>query len=98
MEGVFATEPAEHWLPIIDAAGVPCGKVRTLDDVYGWEQTLSQGLLLDVAHATQGDLKLPGHPSASTTTPTRAAGRPTSRRPPSASTTTRSASGSTDSP
>jgi crotonobetainyl-CoA:carnitine CoA-transferase CaiB-like acyl-CoA transferase len=41
---------------------VPSGKVRSLDDVYGWEQTLSQGLLLSVEHATQGQLNLPGSP------------------------------------
>jgi crotonobetainyl-CoA:carnitine CoA-transferase CaiB-like acyl-CoA transferase len=62
MEGHFASEPAEHWLAILASAGVPAGKVRTLDDVYGREQTLSQGLLLDVTHATLGDLKLPGSP------------------------------------
>ena len=62
MEGVFASESAEHWLSILASAGVPSGKVRNLDDVYGWDQTLSQGLLLDVAHATQGNLKLPGSP------------------------------------
>jgi formyl-CoA transferase len=36
--------------------------VRTIDDVYGWEQTLSQGLLLDVEHPVLGALRLPGSP------------------------------------
>ena len=36
--------------------GVPAGKVRTLDEVYEWEQTRSQGLLIDVEHATLGQL------------------------------------------
>lgn len=62
IEEVFATAPAEHWLDRLAAAGVPAGKVRTLDDVYAWEQTLSQGLLLEVQHATQGTLRLPGSP------------------------------------
>ena len=57
IEAIFATEPAEHWLPLIDAARVPCGKVRTIDDVYRWEQTLSQGLLIET-----GGLELPGPP------------------------------------
>ena len=38
------------------------GKVRTLDEVYGWDQTLSQGLLVDVEHATLGRVQLPGPP------------------------------------
>ena len=62
IEALFADEPAEHWLALLAGAGVPSGKVRSLDDVYGWEQTLSQGLLLSVEHATQGRLDLPGSP------------------------------------
>jgi len=62
IEAHFAAGPAEEWLDILAAAGVPAGKVRSLDDVYAWDQTLSQGLLLDVAHATHGDLRLPGSP------------------------------------
>ena len=62
LESHFATDPAEHWLDLLSSAGVPSGKVRSLDDVYGWEQTLSQGLLLSVPHATLGDVDLPGSP------------------------------------
>lgn len=62
IEALFAAEPAEHWLGILAEAGVPSGKVRSMDDVYTWEQTLSQGLLLSVSHATQGELNLPGSP------------------------------------
>ena len=62
IEELFAPEPAEHWLAALAEAGVPSGKVRSMDDVYSWEQTLSQGLLLSVEHATQGELRLPGSP------------------------------------
>lgn len=62
VEAAFATQPAEHWLAVLSEAGVPSGKVRTIDDVYAWEQTRSQGLLLEVDHATQGRLELPGSP------------------------------------
>jgi crotonobetainyl-CoA:carnitine CoA-transferase CaiB-like acyl-CoA transferase len=62
MEGLFADQPAEHWLAMLSDAGVPAGKVRSMDDVYTWDQVLSQGLLLDVEHATKGALQLPGSP------------------------------------
>jgi crotonobetainyl-CoA:carnitine CoA-transferase CaiB-like acyl-CoA transferase len=62
LEELFASAPAEQWLAALAEAGVPSGKVRSMDDVYGWDQTLSQGLLLSVEHATQGELKLPGSP------------------------------------
>jgi crotonobetainyl-CoA:carnitine CoA-transferase CaiB-like acyl-CoA transferase len=62
IEEAFATAGAEHWLPILAAAGVPAGKVRTLDDVYTWEQTRSQGLVIEVDHPTAGTIELPGPP------------------------------------
>ena len=46
----------------LDEIGVPAGKVRTIDEVYAWEQTRSQGLLIDVEHATLGRLQLAGPP------------------------------------
>src|SRR5699024_8435013 len=60
LESIFAEHPAEHWLELLSDAGIPSGKVRTLDEVYEWEQTLSQGLKVDVEHATKGTLSLPG--------------------------------------
>ena len=62
LEGVFADIPAEELLARLSAAGVPAGKVRTLDDVYGWDQLESQGLKISVEHATAGPLTLPGPP------------------------------------
>jgi crotonobetainyl-CoA:carnitine CoA-transferase CaiB-like acyl-CoA transferase len=62
IEGVFAAWDAEPLLAHLDAAGVPAGRVRTVDEVYGWEQTASQGLLLDVEHASLGRIRLPGPP------------------------------------
>jgi crotonobetainyl-CoA:carnitine CoA-transferase CaiB-like acyl-CoA transferase len=62
LEDAFAQIPAEDLLARLTAAGIPAGKVRTLDEVYGWDQTLSQGLLVDVDHETLGRLQLPGPP------------------------------------
>ncbi|TQL68562.1 crotonobetainyl-CoA:carnitine CoA-transferase CaiB-like acyl-CoA transferase [Nocardioides albertanoniae] len=62
VESVFAPWPAEELLVKLAEAGVPAGKVRSLDEVYAWEQTASQGLLIDVDHATLGPLTLPGPP------------------------------------
>jgi crotonobetainyl-CoA:carnitine CoA-transferase CaiB-like acyl-CoA transferase len=60
IEAALATDSAEHWLGVLSEAGVPSGKVRTIDDVYDWEQTRSQGLLLEVEHPVHGTLRLPG--------------------------------------
>ncbi len=60
IESAFAHEGAEVWLARLAEAGVPAGKVRTLDDVYTWEQALSQGLLVEVDHITAGRIQIPG--------------------------------------
>ncbi|MGY1771748.1 CaiB/BaiF CoA transferase family protein [Blastococcus sp. SYSU D00813] len=62
LEEAFAGIGPEDLLARLAAAGIPAGKVRTLDETYGWDQTLSQGLLVDVDHATLGRLQLPGPP------------------------------------
>ena len=60
IESALAGAPAEHWLAALDRCGIPAGKVRALDEVYEWEQTRSQGLVVDVAHPVHGRLALPG--------------------------------------
>jgi len=62
LEATFAGIDAETLLARLAAAGVPAGKVRTIDEVYGWDQALSQGLLVDVEHQTLGPVQLPGPP------------------------------------
>ncbi|MGN6131463.1 MAG: CaiB/BaiF CoA transferase family protein [Nocardioidaceae bacterium] len=81
IEKVLGTEPAEHWLTLLADAGIPSGKVRTIDDVYAWEQTRSQGLLLEVEHPTQGRIELPGSPLRFDDNPF-SGGRPTHLPPP----------------
>lgn len=60
IEKVFATESAEHWLKLLEDIGIPAGKVRTIDEVYEWDQVKSQGLVIEVEHSTKGRLTLPG--------------------------------------
>ncbi|ROR89557.1 formyl-CoA transferase [Nocardioides aurantiacus] len=62
VEEVFADWDAEPLLARLAEIGVPAGKVRTVDEVYAWDQTLSQGLLVDVEHAVLGRVQLPGPP------------------------------------
>ena len=62
IEGIFAARPAEDWLDLLVDAGIPAGKVRSMDDVYGWDQVRSQGLVLEVDHPAYGTLELTGSP------------------------------------
>jgi len=62
VESAFADWDAEPLLARLAEVGVPAGKVRTLDEVYAWDQTASQGLIVEVEHPTLGPLTLPGPP------------------------------------
>jgi crotonobetainyl-CoA:carnitine CoA-transferase CaiB-like acyl-CoA transferase len=62
VERALAERSAEEWLAELAGLGIPAGKVRTLDDVYTWDQTASQGLLVEVDHPTVGRVTLPGPP------------------------------------
>jgi formyl-CoA transferase len=59
---IFRAYDTEPLLKLLDQIGVPAGKVRNVQEVYEWEQTKSQGLLVDVEHATLGTVTLPGPP------------------------------------
>lgn len=54
--------PADQWLAQFWRAGVPAGRVRSLDQVYEWEQTRSQGLVITVDDSQLGAVDLPGPP------------------------------------
>ncbi|QSR31248.1 CoA transferase [Nocardioides sp. S5] len=82
IEERLATAPADTWLARLDEAGVPSGRIRTLDEVYTWDQTLSQGLLIDVDHPTLGRVQLPGPPLRFETPDGEPAGRASHRHPP----------------
>jgi crotonobetainyl-CoA:carnitine CoA-transferase CaiB-like acyl-CoA transferase len=58
----FAHFDAAPLLQKLAEAGIPAGKVRSLDEVYQWDQVLSQGLLIDVEHDVLGKISLPGPP------------------------------------
>jgi formyl-CoA transferase len=62
VDGAFGAYPLAELLPRLAGAGVPAGEVRTLDRVYDWDQTRSQGLLVEVEHAVAGTVRLPGPP------------------------------------
>ena len=63
VEKVFADWDAEPLLARLAEVGIPAGKVRTMDEVYAWDQTASQGLLIDVEHSVLGSAD-PARPAA----------------------------------
>ena len=60
LEHCFADLDRDAVLAQLEHAGVPAGRIRSIDEVYQWEQTRTQRLIVDVEHATLGTIALPG--------------------------------------
>ncbi len=58
----FSKRPADEWVEEIRDAGVPCGPVNALADVFTDEHVLSSGILHDVDHPAAGILKMLASP------------------------------------
>jgi formyl-CoA transferase len=60
LERCFAGLDRETVLAQLTKAGVPAGRIRSIDEVYDWDQVRSQRLTVNVEHASLGPLTLPG--------------------------------------
>ena len=58
----FRAATVDEWVERLDAAGVPAGRVRSLDEVYSNPQVAHLGMIDEVDHPTLGTLRLPGAP------------------------------------
>ena len=48
IERMLTTQPAEHWLEVLETAGIPCAPINTLPDVLAEPQTSASGILQTV--------------------------------------------------
>ncbi|WP_424530713.1 CaiB/BaiF CoA transferase family protein [Sphaerisporangium viridialbum] len=62
IEKALAPHDRAHWLAALAGEGIPAGAIRTLDEVYAWDQTRSQDLVVTVDHPELGVIELPGSP------------------------------------
>lgn len=57
---VLAAKSADEWAAIMDAAGVPCSPINTIDKVLSLPQVLQQELVIDLPSADIPELRMPG--------------------------------------
>jgi crotonobetainyl-CoA:carnitine CoA-transferase CaiB-like acyl-CoA transferase len=65
----FQTRTTEEWWPLLEAAGVPCGPVLSLDQVYQYPQTRARNMDLQIEHPVAGRVHAIGFPVKYSTTP-----------------------------
>jgi crotonobetainyl-CoA:carnitine CoA-transferase CaiB-like acyl-CoA transferase len=73
LEPVFARRTTADWLAALDGAGVPCGPVNTLSDVFAHSQVKERGLVYDVSHPQLGALPQIANPVRADDVPWRSA-------------------------
>lgn len=59
---ILGTQPAEHWLAAIEAAGVPVGPVNDLAQTFADPQVAARGLLVEVDHPVAGPIRTLAQP------------------------------------
>ncbi len=58
----FSKGTADEWVEKVRGAGIPCGPVNTLADVFSDDHVLASGMLRDVDHPAAGALKMLASP------------------------------------
>ena len=62
LEEEFRKKTADEWVEEIREAGVPCGPVNALADVFSDDHVLGSGMLRDVKHPAAGKLEMLASP------------------------------------
>jgi crotonobetainyl-CoA:carnitine CoA-transferase CaiB-like acyl-CoA transferase len=68
---VTRRQPIEHWLAVLNAAGVPCGRVMGLAEVFDDPQIKHQEMQITIDHPRHGPLDVLGFPIKFTDEPCR---------------------------
>lgn len=63
------TRPRAHWITALTTAGVPCGSVRDLAEVFADPQSVAREMSTEVTHETIGPLRVVGTPFKLSDTP-----------------------------
>jgi len=66
---VMAKRSMRDWLDALEAAGVPCGPINNLEQVFAEPQALARGLRMELPHPTAGKVALTRSPMRFSETP-----------------------------
>ena len=68
-EEIFRGKTNDEWLDLLDAAGVPAGPVRFVEELFEHPQVEANKLAIDVHHRDLGTVRMAGPPATFTETP-----------------------------
>jgi formyl-CoA transferase len=70
------TKPSAHWLEALNTAGVPCGPIYAVDQMFDDAQVEHLGMAQDVPNPEGRKIRLVNQPVSLSRTPMRMAARP----------------------
>lgn len=76
LDAAFQTREADDWLEQLREAGLPCGPINAIPEVFAHPQAEARHLAVEADHPTAGTVRFPGFPYKLSQTPA------TVRRPP----------------
>ena len=65
----LAAHPRSHWIERLRAAGVPCGSVRNLQEVFADPQIAAREMVVPMTHPAAGNIRVLGSPLKLSDTP-----------------------------
>jgi formyl-CoA transferase len=69
LETAFQARDADEWLAEFREAGLPCGPINTIPEVFAHPQAKARGLAIEAEHSTAGAVRFPGFPYKLSGTP-----------------------------
>jgi crotonobetainyl-CoA:carnitine CoA-transferase CaiB-like acyl-CoA transferase len=71
LAAILRRASSAHWIELLNQAGVPCGPINTIDQVFADPQVRHLGLAQGVRSHERGDIELVGQPIVMSRTPSR---------------------------
>jgi formyl-CoA transferase len=69
LDKIFVQRPTKEWIARLEAAGVPCGPINDLAQVFNEPQAIARGLRMELPHPSAGRVSLVRSPMRFSETP-----------------------------
>ena len=69
LEPLLRAQTTAYWVAELEALGVPCGPINTIDQVFANEQVQARDMVIEVEHALAGKLQMVNNPVKLSETP-----------------------------
>jgi crotonobetainyl-CoA:carnitine CoA-transferase CaiB-like acyl-CoA transferase len=69
LNGRTRSKPIAHWIDVLNRAGIPCGRVLDMGEVFSDPQTVHQQMRITIDHPVHGPLDVLGFPIKFTDAP-----------------------------